>query len=301
MRPLFHQSSELTTSPPRPASQIQSPAVTSHSSTSLYPQPTVPSIHSSQHGSGFAPSSHRQSPAIANRGSSPSKSVSSSTSWNPFIKQYTPAPSDLDFIPESNAEVDFFSKAKLVDKDPPDIKNLWTLVEEQKREDQRLRTEFGWESQSGVSASQVSLQQQCRSQDAGQVFYGERNQHGTIYEPSQLKGEHGLELRTLNKMELEDRRSVLMHEDTRLQSPRQEIPSSAQQRSHSLEHCGSSLDRSNETTGSGMSDTFKHTENENFKAVVQEQPAKGTIINITSRIAEAEEQEEDEDEGIPWF
>ena len=103
-------------------------------------------------------------------------------------------------------------------------------------------------------------------------------------------------------MELENRRSVLMYEGTRLQSPRQEIPSTPQQGSHSLEHCGSSLDRSNETTGSGMSDTpFKHTEIENLKAVVQEQPEKGPIINTAFRIAEAEEEEEDEDEGMPWF
>lgn len=303
MRPLFHQSSELTTSSPRTASQIpQSPAVTSHSSTSLRPQPTIPSIHSSQHGAGFAPSHHRPSPAIANRGSSPSKSASSSTSWNPFLKQYTPAPSDLDFIPEPNVEVDFFPRTKLVDKDPSDIKNLWTLVEEQKREDQLLQTEFGWGSQSGVSASQASLQQRCRSQDAEQVLYGERNRREAIYEHDQLRDEvvHGLEHRTFNGMELYNRRNALTYESTRLHSPHQEIPSLAQQGSHSLEQCVSSPDRSNETTDSGISDTpFEHTTKPNPKAVVQEQPEKGLITKTTFENTEAEE--EGEDEGIPWF
>ena len=301
---MFHQSSELTMSPTPPVSQIpQSPAVTSHSSTSLRPQPTIPSIHSSQHGSGFAPSNHHPSPAIANRGSSPSKSVSSSTSWNPFIKQHTPALSDLDFIPESNVEVDFFPRTKLVDKDPS-IKNLWTLVEEQKQQDQLLRTEFGWGSQSGVTASQVSLQQQCRRQDAGQVLYGELYQHETIYGQSQLRGDevvHGLEHRTFDGMELHNRGSVLMYEGTRLRSPRQEIQLPAQQGDHSVEQCVSSLDRSNETTGSGISGTpYKHIENENLNTVVQEQQEKG-LTDATLNIAEAEAEEEDEDEGIPWF
>jgi hypothetical protein len=303
MKSLFHQSSELRTSPPCSASQIpRSPAVTSDSSTSLRPQATIPSIHSSQHDSGFAPSHHRPSPAIANRGSSPSKSASSSASWNPFIKHYTPASSDLDFIPESNVEVDFFPRTKLVDKDPSDIKNLWTLVEQQKHENQLLRTECGWGSQSGVSASQVSLQQQCRSQDAGEVLYGDLNQHETIYEQSQLPGDEvvqGLKQRTFNEMEQHRRRNSLTCEGITLQSPRQDIPSLVQHEGHPLEQCASNVDKSNKTNRSGISETpFKHIENETIKAVVQE---KGPITNTTFKITEVVDEEADEDEGIPWF
>ena len=59
---------------------------------------------------------------------------------------------------------------KLEEKDTADMRKIWTMIEERKREDNLLRKELGWESQSGVSASQVSVQQ------SQQMFYQSQHQ-----------------------------------------------------------------------------------------------------------------------------
>ena len=186
MRPLFQQPSELTSagsSPPRSSQIPQPPSVgTSRSSTSLRPQPTILSLHSSQDGSGFVPSRH-SSPVISQKGSSPSKSTSTSTSWNLFARKLTPS-SDLKFIPESTVEEDFFPCQTPLDKDLLDMRNTWALVEDRKREDQLLRMECGWGSQSGPSASQVSAPQMCQS--VGAVRYCPDSQGEIIIEGSQI-------------------------------------------------------------------------------------------------------------------
>jgi len=151
------------TSPPlHPPSSCpsRSPLAPSHSSQSIHPQPSVSSEQSSQIcGSGFIPS-HHTSPALAQRGSLTSESVSSRSdlTWNPIV----PEP-EISFTPDMKAEVDFFSPSNARDID---TNGLWNLVEERKLEDKLLRAEFGWESQSAFTDSQTSQQQRCQSRDA---------------------------------------------------------------------------------------------------------------------------------------
>ena len=110
----------------------------------------------------------------------------------------------------------------------------------------------------------------------------------------------GLEHQTSNGLEQYDRRILSPYERTRLQSPRQEIPSLVQGGDHPLEQYASNTYELNETDGSGTSDTpFKHSENENIEVVVQPQQVNGPTTNTAFKIAE--EEEEAEDEGIPWF
>jgi hypothetical protein len=146
MTPLFHQPTELTTLTPPPSHHPASPAQTSNSSTSLRPEPTIPSMYSSQHGSGFVPSQY-SSPLIAHRGSS----TSSNATWNSFTPH-----SERNFIPNQTEQIDFYANPE---KDHLDMKTVWNLVEERKLEDQLLCAEFGWEAQ---SASQMSQQQSQR-------------------------------------------------------------------------------------------------------------------------------------------
>jgi hypothetical protein len=64
----------------------------------------------------------------------------------------------LEFIPETGEdEVGFFPE-KVEDGETVDMRRIWNLIEERKRDDSLLRREFGWGSQSGVSASQMSIQ-----------------------------------------------------------------------------------------------------------------------------------------------
>jgi hypothetical protein len=297
---LFHQPSELTATPtPPPPSIPRSPAVTSRSSTSLHPQPTLPSIRSSRHGSGLIPS-HHTSPAFANRGSSPSKSVSSTTSWNPLITQYTPA-SDLEFIPETNVESEFFPRRTSLDKDNSDTKSLWTLVEEQKREDQLLRAELGWGSESGVSASQFSQQQQrCQSRDVvnGRLSqYDEHNQSRIQRDESSQDDRD----RQLHELQRSSRKDISMHKQIRLHNPLQEITMAVQQEHLSTEESQSANNRvenRKDINNSNVQDTpSKCIEIENLKTAVPEH--RRSLIDTS--VNAIEEEKEEEDEGIPWF
>ena len=164
MRPLFREPSEtlVSVSPAQLDSLTRSPAATSHSSTSLRPQPTVPSVRSSQHGSGFVTSQH-SSPALAQRATTPSTSTLSTSNRSGFLSQQQPIP-QFRFTPDRGEDLDFFSPAK-TQRDPSDMKSVWALVEEQKQEDELLLKEFGWESQSGATASQGTSQLRSPSRD----------------------------------------------------------------------------------------------------------------------------------------
>jgi hypothetical protein len=75
----------------------------------------------------------------------------------------------LEFIPETREdEVGFFPQ-QMEEGETADMRRIWNSIEERKREDSLLRREFGWESQSGVSASQMSMQPSqpvfCQSRD----------------------------------------------------------------------------------------------------------------------------------------
>ena len=172
IRPLFSQPSNSSTesSLPRgtPSLPSRSPAPTSHSSASRRPQASIPSIRSAHTGSAAFVPSHYTTPVNTNPVTSLSKSTcSSGRSWNSFVKPSPPSISDLGFIPDTKADPEVFPR-QLVENDAADMRNIWTMIEERKQEDNLLLKELGWESQSGVSASQMSGQQSqrvfCQSQ-----------------------------------------------------------------------------------------------------------------------------------------
>src|SRR5579859_6417136 len=158
---------------------MPSPTVTSHSSTSRRVEPTVPSIHSSHSGTGVAfPPSRHTSPATAYYGSPTSITKSTSSGPSFFFAPRQPL-SELDYIPESN-EGAFFSQP--VEREPVDMRSIWSLVQERKREDTDLRAECGWASQSesGMSASHGSQWRQSQSRD-GYVNSPMYEQRGVMY------------------------------------------------------------------------------------------------------------------------
>jgi hypothetical protein len=311
VRPLFHEPSEHTAAPPPPPPSRApiSPTITSHSSTSLKPQPTVSSIYSSRHGSGFIPS-HHTSPALAQRESTPSKSISSSTSWNPFAVPNTPV-SDIKFVPETNFEIEFFPRIKPADKDTLDMKSVWTMIEERKQEEQHLCAEFGWGSQSGISASQTSLQpQRCQNRDGLSDVYGQQSQNDVDGECSPItskqeelfQAEGG---RIIIDTILQDwkqtrptKESSLREESTGLQSPSEaELvrriiePTSFEQRHSTSTEINLSSRTSMDISGS----FFKDKEDEKLgHKILQEQHGVYSSKDL-------EDEEENEDEGIPWF
>lgn len=95
-----------------------------------------------------------------------------------------PSVSGLEFIPETE-DLEFCPR-QLEEKQTADMKRIWTIIEERKREDNMLRREFGWESQSGVGASQMSMQpsQQvfCQSQTEVAGIQNEETIEGPICE-----------------------------------------------------------------------------------------------------------------------
>lgn len=297
MRPLFQESSELTPAkiPSPPLTQApQSPSIiTSRSSSSLRPQPTIPSLESSHHGSGFVPSRH-SSPALAQQGSSPSKSSSTSSSWSLFARQHTPA-SDLKFIPESKVEGDFFPRAKSVDKDPSDMRNVWAMVEERKHEDRLLRMECGWGSQSGLSATQVSVQRRRQSVDNIHESQGE-----IVDEQSQIGNARDDISHQSQEVHLY-RISQSGCRSGRSESPEQQIQTPSLEisfPSHQEPFLPISVRRSASlalgiASGEDMSDfSCKHEENGN---VVEE------TQDFNKQILDVVEEIDEEDEGIPWF
>lgn len=310
MRPLFYDPSEtIATQLPTPAKVPLSPTMTSHSSTSLQPQPTVSSIYSSRHGSGFIPS-HHTAPTLAQRKSTPSKSNSPSTGWNPFASPNTPI-SNIKFVPETNFEMEFSPRVKSMDKDKSDMKSVWTMVEEQKQEEQHLRTELGWGSQSGISASQVSLQQQRhQSQDGLSSFLAQQIQNYVDAKQSPILNRQGELIQTQ-----EGRMDSMLQQWKQTKRSNQEGSSGEEviclQSSSKPEIVGrkaepTSFEESHDTNAeiilscqnnsrnvSGA--IFKHKKDEKLGAEkLQDQ-------HVTHPNKDLEEEEGDEDEGIPWF
>ena len=178
------------------------------------------------------------------------------------------------------------------------MRSLWTLVEEQKREDRLLCAEFGWGSQSGFSASQVSLQQRCQSRDAvhNQLSQYEEQTRNQVNEV--IRGNSN---RQLDESQRYSPRGLLMYEQTRLHSPLQGISSVVQQQPFSIEEDQSGnqgADNLKEINNSNSLGTpVKDTEIQNLKAVMHENGR--SLIGTTVKFPE--EEEEEEDEGIPWF
>jgi len=217
-----------------------------------------------------------------------------------FARQHTPA-SDLKFIPESKGEGDFFPRAKSVDKDPSDMKNVWALVEERKHEDRLLRTECGWGSQSGISASQVSVQQRCQSVDA--VPYVQESRGEIVAEQSQIwnaREEVSQEFnQTQQEYTLQDSQSEYWGVESG--SPEQQIQNPGLEVSlptHRTPLSPLSLPRNiipavEALSGDDTSDTSSR--NEETENIIQERQ----ILNKS--ILDVVEENDEEDEGIPWF
>ena len=206
MKPVFSPVTELSRklpTTPVPSSQLPlSPSATSHSSRSLRPEPSVSSVQSSEpRGSGFVPSRHT-SPALAQRGSSISDSVSiSNLTWNPISVE-----PGIPFVPDKNDEIDFFRSPNANDVD---MKNVWNLVEERKLEDKLLCAEFGWGSESLAEDSQMSLQQRGHSRDVWNNIEIQQSNHSLPMSSSQLYTETKMEEQQPCKVAASDGRDTL--------------------------------------------------------------------------------------------
>lgn len=178
MRPLHLPPSELesirATPVKREPPQVPyTPSLISHSSTSLHPQPTAPSIQSSQRGVPFIPSRH-PTPFSAQNGSISSSSSSSGMTFNRSafrqnsIPQESPVHEMDFFIPDpTDKEFNFFPRTTSMD-----VGTIWSLIEKRKQEDRELCYELGWGSQSGITGSQKSQRlSQCR--DALSTSHGQ--------------------------------------------------------------------------------------------------------------------------------
>lgn len=165
MKPLLRPPSELEGREPpltRAPSQLPlSPSLTSHSSTSLHPAPSIPSIQSSQHGLAFIPSRQTtplsaQTTSISSRSSSSSVTYNNFTPWQSTASREEPTHEMNFFVPDpTDTEVNFFPRTSSMD-----VGTVWNLIEKRKQEDKALRIELGRGSQSGITESQQSQQSQ---------------------------------------------------------------------------------------------------------------------------------------------
>jgi hypothetical protein len=173
------------------------------------------------------------------------------------------------------------------------MKNVWNLVEERKKEDQLLRAQFGWasRSQSGLGSSQPSQhQQRSQSRDT-------------------LSGLHGQQSNLDNYVEGSSRRSLSTFEQTRIQTPALvnqgmlNIPVEEEffQHAEITKHLQIS-----DTTGP-RTDINSH-DISMFGIVDQiEQPAivvqevRQHLVDKSLGVVGQEVEDEDDDEGIPWF
>jgi len=178
---------------------------------------------------------------------------------------------------------------------------VWALVEERKHEDRLLRMECGWGSQSALSASQVSAQQRCQSVDA--VPHVHDSQDEIIEELSQVwnaKAEASQEVNQ-DQQELTLQDSQRGHWDWRSRSPEPQIqiPNLAVSLpSHRTPLSPLSLPR-NVTAGVEISPEEETSDttskNEEAENIIQERQ----ILNKS--ILDVVEENDEEDEGIPWF
>ena len=195
-------------------------------------------------------------------------------------------------------EGDFFPRAKSIDKDPSDMRNVWAMVEEQKHEDRLLRMECGWGSQSGLSATQVSVRRGCQSVDNIH-----ESQDEIVDEQSQIgnaRDDISQEFNQSQEIHL-DRISQSGCRSGRSESPEQEIQTPSLEislASHQAPLLPISASRRVSlalgiSSGEDVSDfSCKHEENGN---VVQE------TQDFNKQILDVVEENDEEDEGIPWF
>jgi hypothetical protein len=176
------------------------------------------------------------------------------------------------------------------------MKNVWNLVEERKKEDQLLRAQFGWasRSQSGIGSSQPSQHpQRSQSSDTFAGVHGQPN---------------NLDLLD-NYAEGSSRRSLYTFEQTRIQTPLHvnqgmlNIPVEEELFQHAeiTKHLQISDTTGPRTDINGHDGpTFEIVgQIERPETVVQED--KQQVVDKSLRVAGKEIEDEDDDEGIPWF
>jgi hypothetical protein len=202
------------------------------------------------------------------------------------------------FIPDSNQDVEFFTRSRSGDTDL-DRRNEWKLFEERKKEDQGLLAELGWRScsTSGISGSQPSQQDPAsQSRDLISNVYG---QHG------QLKLEHC----STNGS----------HRPTFSTSEQARIPTPLQMNKHLLNIPDDGpLSRSAETTGGRQTfeikgpavDAAGRDASNTFLIEDQVGPLSVVVHEVEHCLADKsvkvtkkdiDDEDDDDDEGMPWF
>jgi len=300
IRPLVRSPHELEGigSPLKAPSPLPyTPSMTSRSSTSLHPEPTIPSVKSSERGLSFIPSRHT-TPFSAHHGSMSPRSSSADVSYNLFaipqssISQHSPVHEMDFFIPDAkNKEASRTSTM--------DVGTVWNLVEKRKQEDTALRAELGWGSQSGLTGSQQT-QDPSQSRDAFSSSHGQTN--GQTNEVIS-----GLELSDISRFEhfdlLRSKEIGLLGKNEVLPDLHL-IPSSgpiAVAREDAQTDCmgRAKLNLNGDKTSLAIED-HKPV----WRPVIPQQNEKidrKTVACNTPTIIEEEDQSEGEDDGISWF
>jgi hypothetical protein len=300
IKPISYQTTELDTTvtyAPRTSQTPRSPTVASKSSTSLRAEPTLPSIHSSDHGPGFIPS-QQSSPLLAEKGSPTSKSTTSKASWNPFLGATQTATPDVPFIPDSNQDVEFFTRSRSRDTDL-DRRNEWKLFEERKKEDQGLLAELGWRScsTSGISGSQSS--QQDPASQSRDLISNVHGQHGQLdLEHWPMNGSRQPRFSTSEQARistpLQMNKDVLNMQDVGPLSRSTETNGDRQ----SLEMKGPAVDEA----GRDESNTFLMEDQVGqLSVVVHEVEHCLADQSVKATKKDIEDEDDDDDEGMPWF
>ena len=172
------------------------------------------------------------------------------------------------------------------------------MVEERKHEDRLLRMECGWGSQSGLSASQVSMQQRRHSVDAGP--YIQESQDEIMDEQSQIwsaRDDISHENQSQQEPMFPDsqigyrggtseppEQQILPRQEISLASHRTPfLPISVRRSVTPAEEIPSGEDLSN----------FSAEPEGNENALQQREDPNKPVLDMV--------EENDEDEGIPWF
>jgi hypothetical protein len=181
------------------------------------------------------------------------------------------------------------------------MKNVWALVEERKHEDRLLRMECGWGSQSGISASQVSIRQRCQSVEA--VPYVQESQGEIVGEQSQIWNAREEVSQEFNQSQqeytLQDSESGYWgggsgSPEQQIQNPSLEVPLQTRRTPLSPLSLRRNITAAVEASpGDDSSDTSSRTEE--TENIIQERQ----ILNKS--ILDVVEENDEEDEGIPWF
>jgi hypothetical protein len=177
------------------------------------------------------------------------------------------------------------------------MKNVWNLVEERKKEDQLLRAQFGWasRSQSGISSSQPSQHpQRSQSRDALSGLQGQQS-HLDFMD---------------NYAEGSSRRSLSTFEQTRIQTPLQvnEGLSNIPVEEEFFHHAEITKQLQVNDTREPRTDINAHDTSitsgnmhqiERSPTAVQE--VRQYLVDKPSKMVGQDIEDEDDDEGIPWF